>query len=106
MTWYQKFPAGGFDLSNSAVRMTFAGSAYVVGPGAGAWVAPASMPLTLANDGITPAQAMPFAFPCFGGTASAVQVRANGYVLLQPTTATTGQANPALGSLLTDRRVC
>ncbi len=100
MTWYQKFPAGGFDLSNSAVRMTFAGSAYIVGPGAGAWVAPASTPLTLANDGISPAQALPFAFPYFGGTASAVQVCANGYLLLQPTTATTGQANPSLGSLL------
>lgn len=101
LTWYEKFGPGGFDLANSSVRMTFAGNAYVVGQGTGAWVAPVAAPLVLANDGVSPPQLLPFVFPYLGGTASAVQVCANGYLLVQPTTATTGQANPALGSLLT-----
>lgn len=100
MTWYEQFTNGAFDLSNSSVRMTYAGNAYVVGAGTGAWVAPVATPLTLANDGISAAQALPFSFPYFGGTASALQVCANGYILVQPTTATTGQANAVLGSLL------
>lgn len=100
MTWYEQFGAGGFDLANRDVRMTFTGSAYVVGPGSGAWLPPAAAPLALANDGISAPLALPFAFPYFGGATNAVQVCANGYLLVQPTTATTGQANPILGSLL------
>ena len=100
MTWYEQFANGAFDLSNGSVRMTYGSNAYVVSAGTGAWVAPVASPLTLANDGVSAPLALPFAFPYFGGTTNALQVCANGYVLVQSTTATTGQANAVLGSLL------
>lgn len=99
-SWYELFPNGGFDLSNAGVRMTSAGNTYLVSGSTGTWFTPVAAPLAMGDDTISPTQLLPFTFPYFGGTTSTVQVCSNGYVLLVPTTATTGQFNPTSAALL------
>lgn len=100
ISWYEQFAAAGFDLANSSVRMTNAGTNYVVTPGVSGWYAPVATALTMADDTITTPQALPFTFPWIGGSTSSIQICSNGCVLLQSTTATTGQATPTVASLL------
>lgn len=100
LTWYEQFGAGAFDLQNRSVQMTYAGSLYIVDTGNSPWVAPTSTPLTMGDDTISPPLQLPFTFPYVGGTTSALQVCSNGYILLQPTTATNGQFAPSSAALL------
>ncbi|MEY3161010.1 MAG: hypothetical protein RIT25_1001 [Planctomycetota bacterium] len=100
MSWYELFPNGGFDLANAGVRMTSAGNTYLVGGPTGTWFTPVAAPLAMGDDTISPTQLLPFNFPYFGGTTSTVQVCSNGYLLLVPTTATTGQFNATSAALL------
>ncbi len=111
-SWYENFA----DLTNfdfvgapgteQVIVATPAGAAgYVVSAGTSAWfnpVAPkvlsnAATPAAMTDDTMSGPQTLPFTFSFPGGSTSVIHICTNGFVVLGPTTATTGDftATPA-----------
>lgn len=101
-TFYELFsPARDLDLSNSAIRMQpNAMGGYDVSAIPVAYVAPISTPFTAADDGISPAQTLPFAFPYVGGSTTQLRMVTNGFVWLDGTSTST-DFSPSASELLT-----
>jgi hypothetical protein len=104
-SYYENFPALAFDLGGTATTVNTLlhinnGNGYTVVPGPGTWFTPVSAPLALANDSVSSAQPLGFAFPRPNATAvNQVFVADDGYLWLE----TTGIADftPAVNELLT-----
>jgi len=104
-SYYENFPTRTFDLGGTTANPTTfrhlaTPTGYLVIPGSGTWFTPSSAPLALANETVSAAQALGFAFAMpGGGTASDVFVCDNGYLWL----AAPGIADftPAVNELLT-----
>ncbi|MFY9342619.1 MAG: hypothetical protein WAT39_09020 [Planctomycetota bacterium] len=100
-SFYQFFsPASAFDLANSSWTMTFNGSNYTLGPGAGSYVAPAGTNLTMSDD-TTVSVALPFALPFPGGSTNTLWVCSNGFI----SSANNGSSyTPSSGGFLAGQR--
>lgn len=110
-SYYENFPALGFDLGGTATTVTSLlhianANGYTVVPGPGAWFTPVSAPLALANDAVSAAQPLGFAFTLPNGTpTTSVFVCDNGYLWLN--TAGIADFTPAVNELLTQgARLC
>jgi hypothetical protein len=85
-TFYELFPNGTFDLSNTSLQLVPNGAGYVVLPGSNTWRTPTGTALPLADDSVSAAQALGFTLPYPGGATSAVYVSSNGFVWAQSST--------------------
>jgi hypothetical protein len=83
-TFYELFPNGTFDLSNSSLQLIPTGGGYVVLPGSGAWHTPTGATLPLVDDSVSAAQSLGFTLGYPGGSTNAVYVSSNGFVWAQP----------------------
>jgi hypothetical protein len=85
-SFYELFPSGSFDLSNTSFQMIFTGNGYVMTPGSTNWFTPVSGNLGLTDDSVSAAQALPFTLLYPGGTTNSVWVSSNGFVWLESST--------------------
>ncbi|MBK8101390.1 MAG: hypothetical protein IPK26_30270 [Planctomycetes bacterium] len=79
--FYETFGNGGFDLGNSGITMTKAGTSYAVGNGTGTYVPPSGSAtnLNLGDDQATQIT-LPFALPTLSGSTNTLWVCSNGFV--------------------------
>lgn len=85
-TFYELFPNGTFDLSNSSIQLVPTGGGYIVLPGSNAWHTPTGTTLPLIDDSVSAAQNLGFTLAYPGGSTSAVYVSSNGFVWAQANT--------------------
>ena len=79
-SFYETFPNGTFDLSNSSLTLFPTGSGYLVLPIGSGWHTPTTAHIGLTDDSVSAALPLGFALPIPGGTVSAVHVSSNGLV--------------------------
>jgi hypothetical protein len=85
-SFYELFPNGTFDLSNTSLSMIYTGTGYAVLPIGTGWFTPVSTPITLTDDSVSPAQNLGFSLPFPGGSTSDVYISSNGFVWAQSST--------------------
>jgi hypothetical protein len=85
-SFYEVFPNGTFDLSNTSLTLNYAGGGYVVTQGGSGWYNATGANLGLTDDSVSGAQALGFAMPYPGGVTSNVYVSSNGFVWAQSST--------------------
>ncbi len=78
-SFYELFPNGTFDLSNTTLQLVPTGNGYAVLPGAPAWFTPTTT-VTLADDQVSGAQPLGFTLSYPGGSTSNVYISSNGFV--------------------------
>lgn len=83
-SFYEIFPAGAVDLSNSGITLQPTSIGYLALPGAGAWFTPTSTPIQMAGNGVTAAQPLGFTFAYPGGSTQAIHISSNGFVWADP----------------------
>lgn len=113
-SWYETFPVppAQFDLANRSIRMTNHTDGYTVAAASAGLFTPTGPSLTASAPGTTSTPAapwddalsapitLPFSFAWPGGSSNQVIVGSNGYLFLQPSTATapfTGDVTGLLG---------
>lgn len=79
-SFYQTFPNGTFNLSNTSLSMFFTGNGYLVLPIGSGWFTPQSANLGLGDDTVSGAQSLGFALPYPGGTITDVYISSNGLI--------------------------
>lgn len=100
-SFYETFPAGTFDLSNTGITLAPTGTGYVVVPAATGFYTPTTAPLALSTNQVTAALGLGFTLPYPGGSTSAVFASSNGFVWAQAST-TNGCCNGNASTLLSD----
>ncbi len=85
-SFYELFPSGAFDLSNTAWQFVPTGSGYFFLPATPTWRTPTSPPLLLGTNTVSSAQNLGFLLSYPGGTTSSVQVASNGFLWAQSNT--------------------
>jgi len=83
-SFYELFPNGTFDLSNSSLQLVPTGGGYIVLPGTNAWHTPTGATLPLMDDSVSAAQSLGFMLSYPGGSTNAIYVSSNGFVWAQP----------------------
>lgn len=85
-------------------------TSYTVLPGLGAPMVPvtgvallnnAATPAVMADDAMSQACTLPWAFPYVGGTTTTIHANTNGYISLVPTTVTGGDFSPTIPEMVT-----
>ena len=100
----QTFGTGSaFDLGGTAVVTTTVNHApiangYTVQAGANTWFTPVAANLGLADDSVSAAVTLPFAFAFPGGSTTQIRICSNGYIWLNGTT-TTADYQPLVATL-------
>jgi hypothetical protein len=79
-SFYETFPNGTFDLSNTSLTLFPTGNGYLVLPIGSGWHTPTSANLALTDDSVSAALPLGFSLPIPGGTVSDVYVSSNGLV--------------------------
>ncbi len=82
-SFYETFPNGTFDLSNTSFQMVPTGTGYLVLPGTNAWFTPTSSGLPLTDDSVSSPLSLGFALNYPGGSTNDVYVSSNGFVWAQ-----------------------
>ncbi len=100
-SFYELFAPAGFDLAGTAttvnsIRLIPNGQGgFVALPGSNQWFTPTSPDLLLADDSVSPPQALPFTFNYQFGSTTAIEIGSNGLVWMQPGGTTTPGASVA-----------
>jgi hypothetical protein len=82
-TFLETFPASSFDLSNSSLRLTPAGSGYLVTTGSNQWWTPVGANLGMGDDTVSAALPLGFTLNYPGGSTTDVYASSNGFVWAQ-----------------------
>jgi hypothetical protein len=85
-SFYETFPNGTFDLSNTSLMLAYNGTGYTMVPVGTGWFTPLSANLGLTDDSVSGAQNLGFTLPYPGGSTTAVYVSSNGLVWGTPST--------------------
>jgi len=85
-SFYEVFPAGTFDLSNTSITMLPTGTGYVVTSGTNTWWTPVGANLGLTDDSVSLAQPLGFTFAFPGGSTTNLFISSNGFVWPQANT--------------------
>jgi hypothetical protein len=83
-TFYELFPNGTFDLSNTSLQMIPTGNGYLAIPGSNQWWTPVGGNLGLADDSVSAALPLGFTLNYPGGSTTDVYASSNGFVWAQP----------------------
>lgn len=85
-TFYETFPMGTFDLSNTSLQFLPTPDGYVVVQGGNSWWTPVGSNLGLTDDSVSAALPLGFTLNYPGGSTSNVYASSNGYVWAQSST--------------------
>ena len=92
--FYELFPTGPvFDLANTGIDLTPAGSGYLIAPSTATWFANATNALVLGDDETRPV-ALPFSLPTPAGTRTSLGVCSNGFLQLDSSLTATQYPGP------------
>jgi len=83
-TFYELFPNGTFDLSNTSLQMLPTGNGYLAIPGGNQWWPPVGANLGLIDDSVSAALPLGFTLNYPGGSTNAIYASSNGFVWAQP----------------------
>jgi len=83
-SFYETFPAGTFDLSNTSLQMIPTGTGYLVIPAPSLWHTPTGAVLPLTDDLVSAALPLGFTLNYPGGSTQQVYVSSNGFIWAQP----------------------
>lgn len=107
-SWYENLgDLANFDLAGGLTALAAGPNSYTVIAGAGPWTPPfgapvlsnAAVPGPMTDDTMSGALVLPFVFPFAGGSTNVVHACVNGFVVLGPTGATTGDFTPTAAEL-------